>query len=170
MPWFVRIRMSTNGYPFLSRRQILARIASDAAFAIECVRLIESRHAWMASHRAAAAKLIARLDAGPVDATTSAEALRLASRYSKTLARIIRERDLAERPELVAIGAVFGVAGVGPAAQPDVPATVEVSVATKNTSSPEAASEPTPSKKRGRPKGSKTRAKDEPKPRRRTRA
>jgi hypothetical protein len=178
---------STNGYPFASRRMVIARIASDPAFAIDCVKMLDARRAWMASHRPAAAKLVARLDAGPANAELACEAARLVGRYSKTLARILRERDLAERPELTTVGAVFGVARV---AAPVTPAGLPVAVAPAVVP-PEAApvvvpnappSEPPPSeepgsepapppKRRGRPKGSRNRPRtaDEPKPTRRRR-
>ncbi len=169
--------MSTNGYPFVSRAQITARIATEPEFAIECVRVIDARHGWMVSHRPAATKLIAKLDAGTVDVV--AEAVRLASHYSKTLARIFRERDLAARPDLAAIGVVFGVVpGIAPVAPPEAgagvapppPAAAPVAVLPAAPSDePAAAPAPAP-KRRGRPKGSKNRPKDAPRPaRRRTR-
>ena len=157
--------MNTNGYPFTSRRQILERISTDATFAVSCVSIIEERKGWMASHRARASKLVARLAAGAPTPADYAEALELAARYGKTLARVFRDRELAARPELAAVGAAFGVGPV-PATAPTV-----ASEAGKDApSQEEASSEPVPArKKRGRPVGSKNRPKDAPKPVRRRR-
>jgi hypothetical protein len=162
-----------NGYPFLSRREILARIASDPAFAIDCVAILQGRFehraeggpssGWMASHAAKATKLAARLASGEATAKEKSEAAELAARYSKQLARVFRDRELAARPELAATAMVFGIH----AAEPSTVAPTTPSHEAK-ASPAAAASEPTPSpKKRGRPKGSKNRAKDEPKPARR---
>lgn len=156
---------SSNGYPFMSRRRVLERIAAEPAFAVECVRMIDSRNGWMVSHRAAASKLVAKIAAGATDESDCAEAARLASRYGKTLARLFRERDLADRPELAAVGAVFGVVPTTtPNASPQAPAAAAAAVAS-SPSVPEGVAAP---KRRGRPKGSKNRTpRAEPKTRRR---
>jgi hypothetical protein len=161
--------MSPNGYPFLSRRQILQRIDADPLFAVECVAILQERHerrtrgastgsiGWMASHTARAVKLAAKLASGEATEKDRAEARQLARRYTKQLARVLRERELASRPELVAQAAVFGIRGGDPST-PD---------ATSGSRSDE---QPAPPKKRGRPKGSRNKPKVEPAPRRRRRA
>jgi hypothetical protein len=162
--------MSQNSYPFTSRAQMLVRINAEPDFAIEAVRMIDARRAWMASHRARAAKLIAKLDAGAPTSTDQKEASALAARYSKTLARILREKALADRPELAAIGAVFGVVPGGAVGSSDVvavPSPVVAPVPAKAPPAPETTPServPVPKRRLGRPPGSRNKihAKDEP--------
>lgn len=160
--------MSSNGYPFTSRRQILERIAAEPPFAHECVSIIEERKGWMASHRARASKLVARMAAGAPTAADYAEALELAARYGKTLARVFRERKLAARPELGTQAAVFGV--VGPPTQAATP--TETVASSPEPVSEDTADVPIAPEKRGRPKGSKNkvlaRSSTEPKRRKRS--
>jgi hypothetical protein len=152
--------MNPNGYPFLSRRQILEKIAADSEFASDCIGILQDRYArraeggpgmgWMASHAATATKLAAKVAAGEATDKELVEAAKLASRYSKQLARAFRDRDLAARPELGAQAAVFGVGGSedarpAPAALP-----------------PATGAEAPPAKRRGRPKGSKNKPKVSP--------
>jgi hypothetical protein len=156
--------MSPNGYPFLSRRQIVERIESDPSFAGECIAILQDRHdrrgaaagesmGWMASHASMATKLAARLASGEATEKDHAEAMKLASRYSKQLARVFRERELAARPELGAQAAVFGVGGGGDA-QP----------ATGNRTPGKSEEQPAAAKRRGRPKGSKNKPGEAQKP------
>ncbi len=169
--------MSTNGYPFMSRAAVLAKITAEPAFAVECVRIIEERGGFMASHRARAAKLISGLAAGKPSTTQLQDAAELAARYSKTLARVFRERDLAARPELAVAGAVFGVvasapppAATTPVPAPAMPARAPTVVAPKAKPATEAAAPAAPApKRRGRPPGSKNRPKDAPAPTKRRR-
>ncbi len=172
--------MSTNGYPFLSKRQILERIASDPSFVVECVAILEDRYqrrasgpgdsmGWMASHAAKASGLAAKIAAGDATEKERAEAGKLVVRYTKQLARVFRERDLAARPELGAQAAVFGLAPVQSA---DVPAAVSVAAvpAPVEPLAPPAEQVPAP-KRRGRPPGSKNKKpRDEPAPSRRRRS
>ncbi len=170
--------MSTNGYPFMSRAAVLAKITAEPAFAVECVRIIEERGGFMASHRARAAKLISGLASGKPSTAQLQDAAELAARYSKTLARVFRERDLAARPEIAAAGAVFGVvagapspaATTGAVPAPAIPARAPVVVAPKAKPATEAAAPADPApKRRGRPPGSKNRPKDAPAPTKRRR-
>lgn len=145
--------MNANGYPFLSRAQILARVAADPAFALECFRALNDYRGWMASHQTAATALTVKVSNGTPEERDYAEAARLAARYGKTLARLFRERALAERPELAVVGAVFGVlpriAESTTTTRPAVPSPVAT----------ETAPTPTP-KRRGRPPGSKNRPRE----------
>ena len=59
----------------------------------------------MASHASTATKLAARLASGEATEKDRAEAAKLAGRYSKQLARVFRERELAARPDLRALPA-----------------------------------------------------------------
>ncbi len=162
--------MNPNGYPFMTRRQILERLEADLAFAAECIAILQGRHerrraggtesmGWMASHTSKATALAAKVAAGETSDKEMAEAAKLAGRYSKQLARAFRDRDLAARPELGAQAAVFGVGGGG--GQQPVPATPPAGTS--------AESPPAATKKRGRPKGSKNKVKAQPKPPRRRR-
>ena len=64
---------------------------------------------FMASHMSMATKLAARLASGEATEKDRAEAAKLAGCYSKQLARVFRERELAARPDLLAQAAVFGI-------------------------------------------------------------
>jgi hypothetical protein len=156
----------SNGYPFVSRRDILVRIGADPAFAIECVAILQDRYehratggpsaGWMASHAAKATALAAKMALGEVTEKELVEAAKLAGRYSKQLARVFRERELAARPELGAQAAVFGVGGrVNAEAVPTTPPL------------PRTAEPPPAAKKRGRPKGSRNKPRQEPASKRR---
>lgn len=157
----------SNGYPFVTKNEIAKRIASEPAFATECVCLVDERRGWMASHRARAARLVARIAVGDLSPDDLVEAIALARPYSRTISRILRERQVAEgAPELVAQAAVFGIVRSGPA--PSVASADAAPVPAVDTTAPEA-STATP-KRRGRPKGSKNRPKGEaPLPKRRRR-
>jgi hypothetical protein len=164
--------MNPNGYPFLSRRQIAERIHSDPAFAVECVAILQERHerrgsaggvesmGWMASQAAKAVKLAAKLASGEATEKDRAEAMQLASRYTKQLARVFRERELANRPELGAQAAVFGV-GVGGKGEQLEPAETLTEPTVETAGAPRAEETLARQKKRGRPKGSKNKQKKE---------
>jgi hypothetical protein len=165
--------MNANGYPFLTRRQILERIDAEPSFATECVAILQDRHerrsagnssmGWMASHAARATELATKIATGEATEKERAEAVQLVRRYSKQLARVFRERELAARPDLGTQAAVFGVAPVG--AQPVTPAE------TAPPRTPTTREESPAPRKRGRPKGSKNKPKaDHSGQRRRSRA
>lgn len=148
----------SNGYPFMSKRAVAEKITSEPAFALECVRLVDERRGWMASHKVRAGKVLAKIAAGDLSPADLAEAISLISPYARTVSRVLRERDMAERPELAAQAVVFGVVR---------PTTTQAEVATAPVGT-EPVSVP---KKRGRPKGSKNRLKaEEPGPKRRRRS
>jgi hypothetical protein len=159
--------MNPNGYPFMTRRQILEKIAADSEFASDCIGILQDRYArraeggpsmgWMASHAATATKLAAKVASGEASDKELVEVAKLASRYSKQLAAHFRSAEIAARPELGAQAAVFGV-GSGGEARP-APAALP----------PATSAEPPPAKRRGCPKGSKNKPKDSPSPSRRRR-
>lgn len=162
--------MNPNGYPFLTRRQILEKIQADPEFVADCMGILQQRHeargvgttsmGWMASHASKATALAAKVAAGEASDKELVEAAKLVARYSKQLARVFRERELAARPELGAQAAVFGIGG-GREAQP-APATPTPGAIEE---------EPAPPKRRGRPPGSKNKKpKEQPATRRRRRA
>jgi crotonobetainyl-CoA:carnitine CoA-transferase CaiB-like acyl-CoA transferase len=158
--------MSSNGYPFVStRRWVMQRLGSEPAFALECVAILAERNAFMASHRVRAARLLARLAAGSPTTEDIEEVAKLASRYGKTLARILREREVLT-PEVAARAAVFGVVQPQSRATPAAEA-----VSSPGTASADGlADAPTATKRRGRPKGSKNRTSSVIESKRRTRS
>lgn len=157
--------MSANSYPFLSRAEVLERLGEDPEFATECVKMIQSEAAFMASHKPAAAALLKRITDGAPPTAVAAEASRLAARYTRTIARLLRDEAIANEPALAAIGATFGVgplalgtrsaaapARPGPRADKPTPKAVRPAV------SGDQASGPLPTR-RGRPTGSKNKPK-----------
>jgi hypothetical protein len=160
---------STNGFPFqATRRFVLSKIEShDSVFVIAALRLVDERCGWMASHKVRAAKVLAKIAADNLSSDDLAEAAALARPYARTISRILRERELAERPELLGQAALFGVH------RPTVVAPVETAPLVAVAPAPvvDTTAEPAtlPKKRRGRPPGSKTRPREEreTKPRRR---
>lgn len=153
---------ASNGYPFTTRKQVIDRIASEPAFVVECVHLIDGK--WMASHKTRALKVVAKLAAGNLSPEEHAEAMTLVMSYTRTISRILRERDLAARPELAAQAAVFGV--VHPAATE----TRQVEATTKASAATSTAEATVVMKRRpGRPKGSKNKPKPDSAPKRQRR-
>lgn len=144
---------ASNGYPFVSRRDVAQRIASEPSFAAECIRALDAGSKWMASHRSRAAKLVARLATDSPSAEDLAEAAALAAPYARTLARILRERQIASGdPDLLAKAAVFGVVRSAMAIELGPP-TASAPGAIGGTTTTEVPA----ARKRGRPKGSKNR-------------
>ncbi|MBX3231997.1 MAG: hypothetical protein KIT84_20225 [Labilithrix sp.] len=164
---------SSNGYPFTSRRKVVERITSEPAFALACIRLVDERRGWMASHRVRAGKVLAKIIAGDLSPSDLAEVISLISPYARTVSRILREREIAEgAPELAAKAAVFGVLRPASAA-PDTREVVQPSVASPSVADTPAAVEVpvVAPKRRGRSPGSKNkkpRSESEPKRRRRS--
>ncbi len=157
--------MSSNGYPFVTKNEVSQRIASEPAFALECVRLVDERRGWMASHKARAAKLAAKIADGNLSPEDFAEAVALAVPYARTVSRVLREKEMAESPQLAVQAAVFGV--VRPTTVQTETSAASVALAPVATASTEPVSVP---RKRGRPKGSKNKPKEESTPKRRRRS
>lgn len=114
----------------------------------------------MASHRPRAARLLTRLAEGTPSAEDVVEAIAIAAPYARTLARLAREKEMAEgNSEFLARAASFGVI------RPMTTAPVEVAPATASPAAgvetPAAAESALPKKRRGRPPGSKNRPKEE---------
>lgn len=149
----------SNGYPFMSRRAVAEKITSEPSFALECVRLVDERQGWMASHKVRAGKVLARIAAGELSPSDLAEAISLISPHARTVSHILREREMAERPELAAQAVVFGVV-LPTTVQPDATTMPVATTSTEPVSVP---------RKRGRPKGSKNKPKEESTPKRRRR-
>ena len=160
----------SNGYPFKATRKfVLATIAAhDFEFIVSVIRLIDERRGWMASHKTRASKIIAKIAAGNLSAEDLAEAAALVARYARTISRILREKEIAERPELAVQAAVFGV--LHPTAS-----LTETSVATEAAPAPAVDATATevlaapPKRRPGRPKGSRNRVREDQPPAKRRR-
>lgn len=111
--------MSGNGYPFVTRRQILVRLDRDPAFVCECITILHRRFVdrdlltppagWMSSQRKAGEELFARLSGDAATAADIAAAAKLAKRYANQLCKVFRDEQLARDPHLATAAAVFGV-------------------------------------------------------------
>ena len=111
-------------YPFRTKKDILAQVQTDGAFAQGCVGIIydrqtseeqvekttKSRNArgFMSSHAVRGSELALRLRSGEeVSEEDAAAAVVLASRYGKQLAAHFRAEQIASSPELQAVANVF---------------------------------------------------------------
>lgn len=189
--------MSGNGYPFVTRRQIIERLDTDPAFVRECVSILHRRFVdrdilsppagWMVSHRKAGEDVYTKLSSDTANAGDVTVAAKLAKRYAKQLCKVFRDEQLAENPQLAGAAAVFGVRpavdddrdnGDDPYAElddeRDEPAAQDTAgdqagtpastatIADDPTSLPEEVDQPVQNvRRRGRPKGSKNRPKED---------
>jgi hypothetical protein len=101
--------MTGNGYPFVTRRQVLERLDRDPAFVRSCVEILHRRYlerallpppaGWMSSHKKAGEGIYAKLAS---DASTAADivtAAKIAKRYAKQLAKVFRRRTGGSRAQ-----------------------------------------------------------------------
>lgn len=114
---------NTNGYPYMTKSQILDRLATDREFVKECAQVVQSRlerrksdptlksHGWMSSHEAKGSAFALRLSLPNHELSDQEwECLTmLMTGYSKQLAHefrmIVKEAD----PTAAEKGKVFGV-------------------------------------------------------------
>lgn len=118
--------MSSNNYPFLTKKQIKEQIATDDDFVVQCLTVMHSRQTeheqtekttkdrnkrgWMSSHAVRGTELALKVESGEtLDEEELAKARTMVSSYSKQLASHFRQAKLAEEPELRETAAVFGV-------------------------------------------------------------
>lgn len=111
--------MTTNGYPFTTRRAVLERLDRDPAFVRTCVEILHRRYldrallpppaGWMSSHKKAGEGIHARLASDAFTAADIVTAAKIAKRYAKQLAKVFRDEQLARDPGLAVAAAVFGV-------------------------------------------------------------
>lgn len=173
---------ATNGYPFLTKKAIAERIRNDREYALDVFRLLLARTAqrtadtrgasgFMASHAGTVRELATTLEERPLDDAEHAKLAKLLCHYTKQLAAHFRTLDLQARPELLQVASVFsaipGMPGHSSEATDDGGDDV---VAAEREASERAADGPTrsavetpPPRRRGRPKGSKNRPKEEQK-------
>jgi hypothetical protein len=182
----------SSTYPFVTRRQVVERLVRQPAFVHECITIIHRRYVdrdilpppagWMASHRKLGEELYAQLP--NLNPSLTGVATNLTKRYAKQLAKVFRDEQLALDPKLRALAAIYGVQAPEhddaddvdvidppididdePASHGDTEATpVEIPSPTTEQNAPTDLSvSPVPAlRRRGRPKGSKNKAKNRP--------
>ena len=118
--------MSSNNYPFLTKKQIKEQIATDDNFVVQCLTVMHSRQTehevdskttkdrnkrgWMSSHAVRGTELALKVDEGEVLEGEDLDlARKMVGSYSKQLAAHFRQARLAAEPELAETAAVFGV-------------------------------------------------------------
>jgi hypothetical protein len=118
--------MSNNGYPFLTKAQIVEKIDADDDFVRECVLVMHSlqteeeqetkstksrnRAGWMASHAVKGTEYATKLAAGEsLSDDELADARSKVRSYRKQLAAHFRSQAAKADPELASKGATFGV-------------------------------------------------------------
>lgn len=174
---------ATNGYPFLTKKAIAERIRTDRGYALEVFRLLLARTAqrtadtrgasgFMASHAGTVREISTTLEERTLNDTEHAKLAGLLCRYTKQLAAHFRTIQLRERPELLQVASVFsaipGVRGQSfEAADDDGDDEVVAAEAGPAEGATDGAVlspvEAPPPRRRGRPKGSKNRPKEEQK-------
>lgn len=118
--------MSSNNYPFMTKKQIASRIVEEDSFVLECLQVMHSRQTehevdskttkdrnkrgWMSSHAVRGTELALKAQAEDLSEEETAKAREMVCRYTKQLASHFRQARLADEPELAATAAVFGVA------------------------------------------------------------
>jgi len=114
---------SSSGYPFVTRREIQARLESEPAFMKECAAILQNRTeqrgagsapsgkawGWMSSERVVAGRLTAKSKIGMLSVDDESKLTALVSRYSRQLADHFRSLALAENPGLSVAAVKFGV-------------------------------------------------------------
>jgi hypothetical protein len=118
--------MANNNYPFITKNELKARLADDAAFRLECLVVLYNRQTedeqdtketkwrnkmgFMSSHAVhgtriaqlvVAGETLSEEDEGRVEA--------IVPRYTKQLAAHFRDAAKAADPELAEAGSTFGV-------------------------------------------------------------
>lgn len=119
---------SDNRYPFVTKAEVRRRLEHEAAFVLECLALMQSRHelrtsgakidgacGWMSSQRSKGEALAEKAAVGNLTAHETVDAARLLSSYAKQIAAVLREQALAADPSLAGAARVFGVLPPGAA-------------------------------------------------------
>jgi hypothetical protein len=114
---------SSSAYPFVTRRELVARLESEPAFVKECAAVLQTRieqrtggtapagksWGWMSSERVVAGRLTAKSKIGMLSVDEESKLTALVSHYSRQLADHFRALALAEDPGLSAAAEKFGV-------------------------------------------------------------
>jgi hypothetical protein len=112
-----------NGYPFLSKKQIVAKIAEDAGFATQCLLILDgrqtedereegdtiykNRRGWQSSHAKRGSGLAAKLQDTGLESSEVAEVQELVSLYRKQLSAHFRQVAIDSDPALAQKAAAF---------------------------------------------------------------
>ncbi|MEI9937280.1 MAG: hypothetical protein WDO69_08635 [Pseudomonadota bacterium] len=116
------------GYPFVTRKQIVARLESEPAFVKECASILQARTeqraaggapsgkawGWMSSERVVAGRLTAKSKIGMLSEEEESRLAKLVARYSRQLADHFRALAVAEDPGLSEAAERFGVGRTAP--------------------------------------------------------
>jgi hypothetical protein len=119
--------MSSNLYPFMTKRQIKDRLATEPEFRLEALCVLhtlqteyeqstkstrdKNRQGFMSSHAVNGSRVAEKIKAGEeLDADDWSHVDRIAPRYSRQLAVYFRAKAIAEQPELQAVAALFSAA------------------------------------------------------------
>lgn len=118
---------NSNGYPFMTRKQVVARLATDAEFQVRCLNLLverqtedeleakatkyTNRRGLRCSEAVWMPELAAKLRNAPDEVTAEemARLVRVLPVYRKQLALCLRQEQLAANPDLAEKAALFGV-------------------------------------------------------------
>lgn len=118
--------MTTNKtYPFQSKAQILALVAEDDGFMLECLQIMNGRQTadeqqtlttkyrnrcgWMSSHAVNGGKLAEKAMKEGLTPEETDKARAMVLRYGKQLATHFREEAIHNNPDLAATAKIFGV-------------------------------------------------------------
>src|SRR5262245_53914446 len=110
--------MSSNSYPFMSKRIIAEKIRADRTFALEAFRILlarpEQRTAgiqgaagFMASHSGAIRQFATTLEERPLNDDEHSKLVEILVHYGRQLAAYFRAMDLQAKPELISIASTF---------------------------------------------------------------
>lgn len=169
---------ATNGYPFLSKRAIAERIRTDRAFALDAFQILLARteqrtaavrgsSGFMASHASIVRRLAVTLEQRPLDDAEHMKLAALLCRYARQIAAHLRTIEIQTRPELLAIASMFSAISTVTTGMPEAKDSDEMTV--PETITPVV--DVTAPRRRGRPKGSRNRVREEePAPKRRRRS
>jgi predicted ArsR family transcriptional regulator len=116
--------MASKQYPFVTRKQIQQRLATEREFVVECAVILESRTrgrtaglapagkswGWMSSERAVAGRLVELARTYSISTTDMTKLRRMVARYSRQLADDLRTAQLRDHPELIEVARLFSVA------------------------------------------------------------
>jgi len=129
----------TNLYPFVTKNQIKTRLTESPAFRCEAMAILhtlqtefeqgtrstrdKNRQGFMSSHAVNGSRVAEKIKAGAELTAEDWEHIdRIAPRYTRQLALVLRARQLVEQPELAAVAKLFS-ADVSGASTADVPPT-----------------------------------------------
>ena len=109
---------ATVQYPFLTKKQIEARLQGEPIFVAECLQILGERTAarqtgdkamgFMVSHKEAGKKLLSVTEGWNEEQVGAARKICLS--YTTQLAKHFREQEIAANPDLAEVAKVFSAA------------------------------------------------------------